>query len=259
MPQILGAPNEEELLLLHELFGLCLTGGREVHDVVVKNIQDMAKAFSVSDSEMLVRREELLQFAQAAIAGLKVTADVARVDSEISQIQRSLNIMKCHKSACEGSENSSEAPNSTSSMDTKESVAHIQLCCRLKSLLLKKRMLKKGDTPEIHAQKVDKLKLLLESLHNSANKTEERILEHREQKKEILTFCVSRTSEVSQIEKDLKAEISVIEKQRDKLEAELRQVNSTLVAAITRLQDAREERLQCDEDNNEFFLNLKKK
>ncbi|XP_076950019.1 uncharacterized protein LOC143622882 [Bidens hawaiensis] len=80
-----------------------------------------------------------------------------------------------------------------------------------------------------------------------------------EQKKEILTFCVARTSEVSQIEKDLEAEISAIEKQRDKLEAELREVKSTLVDAITRLQDAREQRLQFDEDNNDFFLNLKEK
>ncbi|KAI3743399.1 hypothetical protein L1987_61108 [Smallanthus sonchifolius] len=259
MTQIIIAPNEEEILLLHEIYGLCLTGGREVHDVVVKNIQDLAKAFSVYDSEMLVRREELLQFAQTAITGLKLTADMARIDSEISQIQQSLNRMKCHKSSGESSENSSEATHDTPSTDAKESVAHIQLCCRLKSLLLKKRLLKKGDTPQIHFQKVDKLKVLLESLHHSAYKTEKRVFEHREQKKEILTFCVARTSGVSQIEKDLEAEISVIEKKRDKLEAELRQVNSTLVAAITRLQNAREERLQFDEDNNEFFLHLKEK
>ncbi|KAI3677106.1 hypothetical protein L1987_86726 [Smallanthus sonchifolius] len=262
---------------------MSMVRGREVHDVVVKNIQDLAKAFSVYDSEMLlspfevnesteltlnshnlsqVRREELLQFAQTAITGLKLTGDMARIDSEISQIQQSLNRMKCHKSSGEGSENSSEAAHDTPSTDSKESVVHIQLCCRLKSLLLKKRLLKKGDTPQIHFQKVDKLKVLLESLHHSAYKTEKRVFEHSEQweqKKEILTFCVARTSGVSQIEKDLEAEISVIEKKRDKLEAELRQVNSTLVAAITRLQNAREERLQFDEDNNEFFLHLKEK
>ncbi|KAK1426101.1 hypothetical protein QVD17_14769 [Tagetes erecta] len=187
--------------------------------------------------------------------------------------------MKCHKPDGESSDLCSEAINNTSAMeynsqsqgegapfttsgyhwDTKESVAHIQLCCRLKSLLQKKKMLKKGDTPETHAEKVDKLKVLMESLHNSAYKTEKRVLEHREQKKEILTFCLSRTSEVSQVEKDLEAEISAIEKQRDKLEAELKQVNSTLVAAITRLQNAREERLQFNEDNNEFFQHLKEK
>ncbi|KAL4578155.1 hypothetical protein LXL04_014274 [Taraxacum kok-saghyz] len=163
--------------------------------------------------------------------------------------------MKSQQSSIEGSEISSEATSSsTSSMDIEEPVTHIQLCCRLKSLLLKKQMLRKGDTIETHTQKVDILKVLIESLHNSASKTQKRILEHREEKKEALTFRVARTDEVSQIEKELGAEISVLEKQRDKLEAELREAAINFFKFI-----AREERFQFDEDNNEFLLLLKEK
>ncbi|KAL4568855.1 hypothetical protein LXL04_024472 [Taraxacum kok-saghyz] len=180
--------------------------------LAVKDIQNLAKSFSVYNVEMLVRKEELLQFAQTAITGLKVTGDIARIDFEISQIQQRLNGMKSQQSSIEGSEISSEVTSSsTSSMDIEEPVTHIQLCYRLKSLLLKKQMLRKGDTIETHTQK------------------------------------------------ELGAEISVLEKQRYKLEAELREVNNTLTAANTRLQNAREERFQFDEDNNEFLLLLKEK
>lgn len=36
----------------------------------------------------------------------------------------------------------------------KEALAHIRVCSRLEGLLLKKKILNNGDTPEVHAQKV---------------------------------------------------------------------------------------------------------
>ncbi|KAF7143524.1 hypothetical protein RHSIM_Rhsim05G0185500 [Rhododendron simsii] len=345
LSMILEGPTEEEASLLLEIFGLCLTGGKEVLDATMSSIQNLAKAFSSYEEEVLVKREELLQYAQDAIAGLKLNADIARIDSEVSDIHKKLDALKSNKLRCEDGISSEEA--TVGSVEAlKEASAQVSLCSRLEELLLKKKLLNNGDSPDLHAQKVDKLKVLAESLANSASKAEKRISDHRLHKEEALHFRVTKTGEVSQIEKgcfevaesgsesrkgwllvgfagkrtatngdggelrwvcrevlaavsgirlfwgnfrgssgvcreakilllgdvsvvgwffrrsifqELIAEIGVLEKQRDELEAELRKVTTSITAARARLHNAREEREQFDEASNQILEHLKTK
>ncbi|KAL3642525.1 hypothetical protein CASFOL_013340 [Castilleja foliolosa] len=252
---ILDEPSEEELTLLLHIFRLCLLGEKDAQDVTVDCVRALAKAFSAYD-EVLAKREEILQYVQDAVAGLKVNTQIVRIDSELSNTQTKLDGMKNQLPFNDVGEKSSEKVHDMSTENLKESHEHFKLCSRLEELLLQKKQITNRHSPTAHNQKVDKIKTLIESLASSSVKAEKRISDNRLQKEETFKFRLAKTTEMGKLDKELTSEIKALQNRKDELEEELKMVTNTLTSANVRLHNVREERDQFDEASNQIIQHL---
>eukprot|EP00850_Spirogloea_muscicola_P010365 SM000060S19697 [mRNA] locus=s60:623982:629254:- [translate_table: standard] len=279
---ILDAPEDEEVSIVLEMFQLCLAGGQEVHKAIMSGIQDLSKVNTGYSDEVLITREELLHMARDVVTGLKQNSAIERLNAEIGRLQQHMD------------EKLASLPNeaiplafSTESEDLPDTLKEgsalteeiLHLASRLGDCLQKKKAeLHQGDDAETRNEKVDRLKQLATELADGAAKIKAKVSESRQQKSDAMAYRVTKSQEVSEVEKVATAEIEsfnphvnlyevadvmiiademqTLEKRRAELEAELVAVTAAIAQATKRHVNIQEEKEQFDEASSNIVAHL---
>ncbi|KAK9714033.1 hypothetical protein RND81_06G067100 [Saponaria officinalis] len=259
LSMILEPPDHDEINIVLEIFRISIIEGKEVHIMIMHWIQNLAKVFSTYHEEILMRREELLQYAQVAISGLKKNVENLRINSEVEILKSLLYSTKVMSSSVEDDERVPQQDCLLTLEALRKTLSKIRLHTKYTTLMMRNIDLLNEETMESHEYKVHKLKVLLQSITNTTMKTQKRISDYENRKNETQHYRQTKAIEVSLIEKDLIAEIKALEKQKDKLEFKLNKIKTSLSDANTRLHNVKEERDHFKEANNRIIQQLQMK
>ncbi|KAH7291918.1 hypothetical protein KP509_29G042200 [Ceratopteris richardii] len=189
------------------------------------------------------KKDYLLQYAESAVQGLKLNADLERLEAETAAL---MHLIREKQSAGWSEEDGL--------IRTREI---LQLHARLRDLLQKKRHLVLfTDTKETRTQKVELLKTLSSSLRQASLEEEKQIAENRKQKEEALKYRTIKAQEVAESEKVVAAEVKVLQQKQDELEAQLKEVKAALAAALKRHLNIQEEKEKFDEASSGVIAHL---
>eukprot|EP00245_Coleochaete_scutata_P003826 TRINITY_DN1577_c0_g1_i1.p1 TRINITY_DN1577_c0_g1~~TRINITY_DN1577_c0_g1_i1.p1 ORF type:complete len:757 (-),score=221.17 TRINITY_DN1577_c0_g1_i1:983-3253(-) len=245
---IYEAPEEEEVSMVLEMFGLCLAGGPELHQAIMSGIQDLSKANSSYTEEVMMKRQVLLQMSRDCISGLKLSSEAERLETDILQFQQQIAVKKASPKAEE-----------TLSLGQRAKTAE-ELFWLGKSLhdclVRKAAALKAGDTQETHAEKVERMKDLTTKLSGEIQAMKKKISDNKQQKQDSIKYRTTKAQEVAEAEKVISQEVQALEKRREQLEAELKEVKAQIKVSTAKHIHIQEEKEQFDEASSNIIAHL---
>eukprot|EP00271_Cylindrocystis_brebissonii_P016491 TRINITY_DN4014_c0_g2_i1.p1 TRINITY_DN4014_c0_g2~~TRINITY_DN4014_c0_g2_i1.p1 ORF type:complete len:859 (-),score=275.83 TRINITY_DN4014_c0_g2_i1:1017-3593(-) len=266
---ILDPPQDEEVKMLLEMFGLCLAGGPEVHHAILSGLQDLGRA-SANYTELRTKREALLQVAAECITGLKLSAEVERLDGEALRTEAEMSAKMAGLTLKDAPAEKPEAPAPSEGSqgvlkdvpaELQEGAAAseelLQLGARLVELLeRKKALVRQGDTEEGRRKKVEQVRALGEELASALKEHKQTITASRKQKSDAMAYRVTKAEEVQETEKVIAQEMQALQRRKEELEAQLKEVLQAISVQTMRHIQLQEEKEAFDEASSNIVAHL---